>query len=71
MTVPAEIRRELDLKEGDRVTFLFDHGEVRLARSGSVVAQTMGALARYSRRPATAEELREAAEQAFADESGA
>ena len=30
VTVPAEIRRELGLKEGDRVIFVLDRGEARL-----------------------------------------
>ena len=68
VTVPAEIRRQLGLKRGDRVAFVLDEGEVRLTRTGSVVERTAGAF--RTRRPAlTAEELREAAERAMAEEA--
>jgi AbrB family looped-hinge helix DNA binding protein len=68
VTVPAEIRRKLGLKEGDKVAFVLDEGEVRLVRASSVVERTAGAL--KSRKPAlTAEELREAAERAIAQEA--
>jgi len=68
VTVPAEIRRELGLKQGDKVAFIIDEGEVRLARTGSVVAKTAGAL--KSHKPSfTAEQLRESAERAMAEEA--
>jgi len=68
VTVPAEIRRQLGLKRGDKVAFVLDEGEVRLTRTGSVVERTAGAF--RTRRPAlTAEELREAAERAMAKEA--
>jgi len=68
VTVPAEIRRQLGLKRGDRLAFVLDKGEVRLTRTGSVVERTAGAF--RTRRPAlTAEELREAAERAMAEEA--
>jgi len=68
VTVPAEIRRQLGLKRGDRLAFVLDKGEVRLTRTGSVVERTAGAF--RTRRPAlTAEELRDAAERAMAEEA--
>ena len=68
VTVPAEIRRKLGLKRGDKVAFTIDNGEVRLAPSGSVVERTAGAF--KTRRPAlTAEQLRQPAERAMAEES--
>ena len=68
VTVPAEIRRQLGLKRGDRGAFVLDEGEVRLTRTGSVVERTAGAF--RTRRPAlTAEELRDAAERAMAEEA--
>ena len=68
VTVPAEIRRQLGLKRGDRLAFVLDKGEVRLTRTGSVVERTAGAF--RVRRPAlTAEELRDAAERAMAEEA--
>jgi AbrB family looped-hinge helix DNA binding protein len=68
VTVPAEIRRELELKEGDKVAFVLDEGEVRLVRTTSVVERTAGAL-KSRKPPRTAEELREAAERAIAREA--
>ena len=66
VTVPAEIRRALGIKEGDRVAFVMERGQVRLVARGSVVERTAGIL--RSHRPAeTAEELREAAERAIAE----
>ena len=68
VTVPAEIRRELGLKQGDRVAFILEEGEVRLARTGSVVQRTAGAL-KSDKPPLTAEQLRESAERAMAEEA--
>jgi len=68
VTVPVEIRRELGLKQGDKVAFILDEGEVRFVPSGSVVERTAGALKTH--RPVlTAEELRESAERAMAEEA--
>ncbi|MEX1255806.1 MAG: AbrB/MazE/SpoVT family DNA-binding domain-containing protein [Dehalococcoidia bacterium] len=68
VTVPAEIRRELGLRVGDEVAFLVDSGEVRLARSGSVVARTAGVF-KSRKRALSAEDLRDAAEKAIAEEA--
>lgn len=68
VTVPAEIRRELELREGDKVAFVLDEGQVRLVRTTSVVERTAGAL-KSRKPPLTAEELREAAERAIAHEA--
>ena len=66
VTVPAEIRRALGIKEGDRVAFVMEKNEVRLVAKGSVVERTAGVL-RSSRPAETVEELREAAERAIAE----
>jgi len=67
ITVPSEIRRELGIKEGDRVTFTLNDGELTLRTTGSVVEATAGAFKNYG--PAlTAEELRDAAEKAIAED---
>jgi AbrB family looped-hinge helix DNA binding protein len=66
VTVPAQIRKELELKEGDKVAFVLDEGEVRLVRTSSVVERTAGAL-KSRKPPLTAEELREVAERAIAE----
>jgi antitoxin PrlF len=67
ITIPAEIRRALNIKEGDKVAITLEAGEVKLSRTGSVVAATAGAL--KSEMPALSpEEERKAAEQAIAED---
>ena len=68
VTVPVEIRRALGLQEGDKVLFTMEGREVRLARTGSVVEQTKGAIKRHGR-PLSARELRDEAERAIAEEA--
>lgn len=68
ITIPAEIRRALSLKEGDKVSFVLEDNQARVTRAGSVVERTAGIL--KTRKPArTARQMREAAEQAIADEA--
>jgi AbrB family looped-hinge helix DNA binding protein len=67
ITIPAEFRRALGLKEGDKVALSLEEGEVRLSRTGSVVAATAGAL--KSDMPAlTPSEERRQAERAIAED---
>ena len=67
ITIPAEFRRALGLKEGDKVALSLEEGEVRLSRTGSVVGATAGAL--KSDMPAlTPSEERSQAEQAIAED---
>lgn len=68
VTIPVEIRRELGLKQGDNVVFTLDEGEVRFVPSGSVVERTAGAL-KTDGPVLTADELRESAERAMAEEA--
>ena len=68
VTVPVEIRRALGLQEGDQVTFTMKDGEVRVEPTGSVVERTRGAF-KSNLPPLSAEELREEAERAIADEA--
>ena len=68
ITVPAEIRRVLDLKQGDKIALVVEKGQVRLKRAESIVARTAGYFKSH-RPPLTAEELREAAERTIAEES--
>jgi len=70
VTIPVEIRRSLGLKEGDRVRFIQENGRVTLEPIGSVVEQTAGVFAKYRRPgpPPTIQELKDAFEQAVADE---
>lgn len=69
VTIPIEIRRSLGVDEGDRVDFVQDNGTVRIVPTGSVAERTYGALHRYARiPPLSAEEERDAFEQAVAQE---
>ena len=71
VTIPAEIRRELDLKEGERISVERQGDAVLLRRAHSVAEQTAGVLAAYQRTPrSTAEEERAAFEEAVAIEVG-
>ena len=67
ITVPAEIRRALGLHVGDKVAVVLENDQVRLRRAGSVVARTAG-IFRSHEAPLTAEELREIAEEAIAED---
>jgi len=69
VTIPAEIRRDLNLEEGERVA-MERHGDaVLLRRATSVAQRTAGALAAYRREPApTPDEERAAFEAAVAAE---
>jgi AbrB family looped-hinge helix DNA binding protein len=69
ITVPAEIRRTLGLKEGDRVSFIQDGDDIRLVPTGSITERTAGIARRYYHGPAPTEaELREAFERGVAEE---
>jgi AbrB family looped-hinge helix DNA binding protein len=68
VTIPADIRRALGIKEGDKVAFVLEDDQVKLTRKGSIVEQTAGAL--KSDIPALSlREEREATEQAIAEEA--
>ena len=68
VTIPAEVRHSLGLKQGDKVSFVIEDRHVVLRRTGSVVKATAGAL-RTDRPALTAEHLRTAAEEAIAEEA--
>ena len=68
VTVPVGIRRALGLKEGDKVAFVLEDGVARLKRRESYAERTAGAV-KTDQPPLTAEQLRQAAEQAIADET--
>jgi AbrB family looped-hinge helix DNA binding protein len=68
VTLPAEIRRSLGLNQGDKVAFRLEDDRVVLVRSASVTQATKGVFKRYVDKPRSAEELRDAAEQAIADD---
>lgn len=68
VTIPIEIRRLLGLEEHDTVAFVVDGDAIRLRRPESVVARTAGAM-KSTKPPLSAEQLRETAEQAIAEEA--
>ena len=67
ITIPAEIRRALDFKEGDKVAVTLEGGRAHLAPYGSVTERTAG-IFRGAGPALTAEELRECVAQGVADE---
>jgi AbrB family looped-hinge helix DNA binding protein len=67
VTIPIEIRRHLGLVPHDRITFVIEADQVRIVPAESVIARTAGAL-KSQRATETAEQLREAAEQAIAED---
>jgi antitoxin PrlF len=68
VTIPAEIRKALGIKEGDKVAFVVEDNQVKLTRKGSIVEQTAGALKSDIPQLRPREE-REATEQAIAEEA--
>lgn len=67
VTIPIEIRRLLGVAAHDKIAFILEGDQVRLARKGSVVARTAGVF-KTTQPHLTAEELREAAERAIAED---
>ncbi|MCL5256340.1 MAG: type II toxin-antitoxin system PrlF family antitoxin [Chloroflexi bacterium] len=67
VTVPAEIREAMGLREGDKVAFIMEKGQVKLVKRGSVVNRTAGVL-RTGKPAKSAERLREEAEKEIAGE---
>jgi antitoxin PrlF len=68
VTIPADIRRVLGIKEGDKVAFVLENDQVRLTKRGSVVEQTAGIM-RNDLPKLTPQEEHEAAEQGIAEEA--
>ena len=67
VTLPAEVRASLGLKQGDKVSFRLQDDQVLVKRTESVVSATAGVF-KSNRQAFTAEELRVAAEEAIAEE---
>jgi len=67
VTIPIEIRRHLGLAPHDRITFVVEADHVRIESGTSVIARTAGAL-KSQRAAESAEQLREAAEQAIVED---
>jgi AbrB family looped-hinge helix DNA binding protein len=69
VTIPIEVRRSLDLKEGDQMVVGQRGESVLLRRASSVAERTAGILAKYRlATPLSAEAERAAFERAVADE---
>ena len=72
VTIPIEIRRALNLAEGDQLAVEQQGEAVLLRRAPSVAERTAGILARYRKAtPLSPDEERAAFEQAVADEVAA
>ncbi len=67
VTLPAEVRRRLGVREGDKVAFVIDDEQIRVVLPRSVVARTAGMLS-SSPPGRSSEEERAAAEQAIAED---
>ena len=68
VTIPIEVRRLLGVVPHDQVAFVVEGDKVELKRKTSVVARTAG-IFKSAEPPLTAEELREAAADAIAEEA--
>jgi antitoxin PrlF len=68
VTIPADIRRALGIKEGDKIAFVVEDNQVKLTKKGSVVEQTAG-LMRNDLPKLTPQEEHEAAAQGIAEEA--
>ena len=70
ITIPAEFRQALGFSEGDRLEVVLDGSTVCLRRAESVIDRTAGVFA-GSGPVLSAGELREAAEEAMAEDAEA
>ncbi|MGH2390923.1 MAG: AbrB/MazE/SpoVT family DNA-binding domain-containing protein, partial [Chloroflexota bacterium] len=64
VTLPVEIRRSLNLKQGDKVVFRVENDHVLLVPSAGVTQATEGIFRHFVDVPRSAEELRQSAEHA-------
>ncbi len=71
ITIPAEVRRALNLREGEALEVSFDEakGSVSVSRPDSVVAKTAGILKRPGQPALTDEQLGAAIEEAAMSEA--
>lgn len=67
VTLPADLRHTLGIKQGDKVMFRLQDNEVVLRPTESIVAATAG-IFKSDQPLMTAEQLRVAAEEAIAEE---
>ncbi len=66
VTIPAELRKSMGLKRGDRVAFVVTRKKIELSKAESVIAKTKGLL-KGNEKPLTAKELRRTGERAIAE----
>ncbi len=70
VTIPADIRRELDIKEGDRLIFQRRNGTIELLTVDEILRRTAGSLPlKPGVKPATIAELNEAAAQGWVNDA--
>ena len=69
VTVPAEIRRKMNLQIGDRVSFVSDGDTVQIEPASSWVERTKGIFHRPGMPVLSDKELKEATQQAWTDEA--
>ena len=67
VTIPVEVRRLLGIAPRTKVAFIVEDSQVRLAPASSIVERTAGSL-KSRKTLKSARQLRQAAEQAIADE---
>ncbi len=71
-TIRVELRNELDLQEGERMTVEHVGGKINMERERDIVRQTAGALSEYAKTPPPSpEEMRQAFEEGVAAEVAA
>ncbi len=68
ITLPAEMRRALQIDEGDKVAVTHEGNVIHVTRIGSVVEQTAGVIKKRDGRRLSVRALKEVAEQAIADD---
>jgi AbrB family looped-hinge helix DNA binding protein len=70
VTIPIEIRRELGLETGDKVSFRKSEQGIVIESAGSAVRRSAGMLSRYAvgRKPPNIAEMKEAAAAGWANE---
>lgn len=69
VTIPAELRKELGLKEGDRVEFVRENGSLHIRKPDSVVLRTARSVIPPPWANKSDQEIREGVERAIADEA--
>jgi antitoxin PrlF len=66
-TVPKEIRKQLNLKPGDKVLWYLEDGRIVLRAKNRSIRELAGMLRRPGQRPISLEEMDEAMAQAAAE----